>query len=365
MNIVLWGYWQKNLGDDLFLILLKQEILNKYPQVRTYLLTDKEYRNYYKSLGFDPICRDTFTNKVICRLLDIVGKYNKFYYSKAKNNIFLLLGGSLFSEFEDSATNDTQFDCLQYAAGISKHTYVIGSNFGPYHTERFLNQYIELFNAMDDVCFRDQQSANLFFNARFKPDVVLGYTPSDSNQNHIISDNYDLIIPINLEARKDLRQYTEEYEDSMCKVLGKSLESGKSVILMGFCKYEKDNETIDHIYNKSKTQYGSSRIHKINYEDIDTCISHIRKADKIYTTRFHGIILSILFNKTFIPIIYSNKSINALESYFDKKAKYLMIKDLATLNYDNLPNYENNFNECSNLKEEARNQFTAIRKLFK
>ena len=54
--------------------------------------------------------------------------------------------------------------------------YVLGANFGPFYSKRYLSFYKKFFsNYCQDVCFRDRYSASLFSdvsNVRYAPDIL-------------------------------------------------------------------------------------------------------------------------------------------------------------------------------------------------
>ena len=47
-KIFLWGYWTQNFGDDLFLKVY-QEQMKKF-NIKTYILTEKKYSDFYKNM---------------------------------------------------------------------------------------------------------------------------------------------------------------------------------------------------------------------------------------------------------------------------------------------------------------------------
>ena len=155
-KIFLWGYWTQNFGDDLFLKVY-QEQMKKF-NIKTYILTEKKYSDFYKNMGFNTICKNTFFYRLTYKILTIFNLPELFFLLIHKNDLFVMLGGSLFAENKGMIAEKMQFRNLEYATNKAKKSFVIGSNFGPYKTEQFKTNYTKLFKNMEDVSFRDQKS---------------------------------------------------------------------------------------------------------------------------------------------------------------------------------------------------------------
>ena len=118
-----------------------------------------------------------------------------------------------------------------------------------------------------------------------------------------------MISVINLGNRKDLSAYTEAYEKLMSNVASYHIKNGERVILMSFCDAEGDLTACERI--KNACAEGAEVLPYGGLDVLDTYSS----AKKIYGARFHSVMLAIRYGIPCVPIIYSKKTANALQSY--------------------------------------------------
>lgn len=342
---LIWAYTQVNLGDDLFIKILCE----RYPNTLFSIIGKKSklipfenipnlqiIRDYYSSIdsGFRRLgCRSSFYN-------------NKIKKTASNNDVVINLGGSIFMEF-----NDWQKNLNDYKGVIenSSKFIVLGSNFGPYKSDDFLLNYSEVFNRLDDICFRDKKSYGLFkdsTNVRYAPDIVFGLA-ANKVQTLDDSDEYILISVMDFSLRQKLSSYQKLYEKNIVKICSFLVSKNKKVKLMSFCKEEGDERMIDRI---RKTFGESPFISSYNYRgDIEEALAVIKSANSIVATRFHSMILALVFQKPFYPIIYSEKMTNVLED-IRFKGKYSMLSEPIDCEelYDQLktllPSFESNCN---------------------
>lgn len=311
-KIFLWGYWAKNFGDDLFL----KVYLNQMREInhKTYILTEKKYKQFYKNLGVKVVCKDTIIYKISYKFLSMCGLPELYFLLISKKSLFVLLGGSLFAENKGALAEKKQFCNLNYATTRAKKTFVIGSNFGPYINENFKNQYELLFNKMENISFRDKKSYDLFNkkleNVNYAPDIIFEgkWQQSKKNSNSIV------ISVIDLENRKELSDYRSIYEKGIADICLYHINKNEKIYLLSLCRQEGDIEACNRIY-KMIDQNDKNNIEVINYDSIDRTVELLSSARKIYATRFHSLMIGLYFHKNIIPIIYNEKSINAIESY--------------------------------------------------
>ena len=307
---VVWGYFAKNLGDDLMLKSFLNATKNKYKKV--YINSYKEYRKYYSEFGVTVVSVNSFFYRAFNKLLSILNKAELYYYyPKMVDADFVMLGGSLFAETDNDCIWQNQFKNLSYAVNRSPQAYVIGSNFGPYKTKDFLQKYDLLFDKCKDICFRDKQSYNLFsekVNVRYAPDIILSGIWDEVKKTE--KDNSIVISVINLERRPDLKSIIDKYENMIADIAKIHSKNGERVKLAAFCEFEGDIEACIRI----KKLCGEDSVEIISYDDFKF-LNIFSSAKKIYGTRFHSVILSLYYNIPCVPFIYSQKTYDALMSY--------------------------------------------------
>lgn len=353
---VIWGYFTKNLGDDLMLKAFLNKTKGKYKKI--YIQSHKKNKSYYSTLGVNVITVDSFAYRGINKLLHSIGMADIYYFFAKKNTDFIMLGGSLFAE-STKTVSESQYKNLAYAVNHAKHSYVIGSNFGPYNSEQFINRYIELFKKCDDVCVRDCYSFNLFVNlpnVRYAPDIIFSGEWENKPQQSVTS-NSIVISVINLKNRLLLSKKTELYEKMLSDLAIYHAQNGSKVILASFCDFEGDREAC----NRIKHLCGDlSNIDIITYNDIGF-LKLFQSSRKIYGTRFHSIILALYYGIDCIPLVYNEKTQNALTSYC-KSFKSIDLMHLEDYTVDDIVKFDSQIELLPDIKKKAKQQFEGVRK---
>ncbi|MBQ9801543.1 MAG: polysaccharide pyruvyl transferase family protein [Clostridia bacterium] len=310
---LVFGYFEKNLGDDLMLELF----LQRGNYAKSYIFARKANKKFYRAMGARVICYDGFFYRVINKLTRSLTKINAFYLLARRNTDFVMLGGSLFAEQEQSATQQ-QLRNLSYAVKHADAAYVIGSNFGPYHSPDFLEQYKALFAHCRDVCFRDEMSWEFFRHlptARFAPDVVFSGEWSSADQMPADDENaYVLVSLIDISIRPTLREHAARYEKFIFDVCYGHLAKGDKVILLSMCDKEGDSNICQRIFMGIDSLY-RPLISVQNYNNIPQMLRLFRAAKAVYATRFHAMILGAYFAKHTIAVAYNEKVIQAVYTY--------------------------------------------------
>lgn len=324
--LILFGYWEKNLGDDLFLEMLKQ----KYSNYKIMILTQKKYEEFYKRNNVHTVTYDTLFYKIINKIL---GKFKLpdlfylFYSRKASKAI--CLGGSLFMENEN---HKRQLKNLNQLVLNCKESYVIGSNFGPFKTEKFYKDYYSLFAKMNSISFRDEKSCDLFSNLNnviYAPDLVLNLEKKieQSDDSCLKDENqkYCIISLIDLDGRPDLKEHCVAYENKMATVISKLANEGYHVKIMSFCEDEGDLRAAERVIKKMKAN--KEKVSVIPYTTINEALNLIMHANAIIATRFHAMILAFIYDLPVVPIIYSDKMKTVITDY-NFKGDYFSIGEI-------------------------------------
>ncbi|MEC4086893.1 polysaccharide pyruvyl transferase family protein [Myroides odoratimimus] len=369
MKVLLKFYSELNLGDDLFLKL----ILERYPTVDFYLLSDDRYsrnfvtENSFKNLKIFNDKSDGFLNRLkgylVRRLLK--NKVSSFYKSMLlKTNIdffkqcdmFISIGGSIFMEkplgFFDQ-------DILYYKVireyFDKKAIFFIGCNFGPFSNVEYLKEYKEIFGKAGDVCFRDNYSFNLFKNiesVRIAPDIVFSLKSFDRQNKIRNSVGFSVI------TTRDLLE-EDIYLDKYIKIIKRYLEKEQSVYLFSFCEKEGDEIMIKRLLENFKS---SKNVIGVFYRgNIKEFLNIYAKVEFMYCSRFHSMILSMLFEQNIHPIVYSEKMINVLND-ISYKGTYTQLKDFVNIDVNAKDHFIENSYNIEDIKIEAEKHFLNLDK---
>lgn len=312
VKIYLKAFIGKNLGDDLFIDI----ITKRYPKEK-FLIDDRaKYLNnenliFYKKSKF---------NKLLGKILNICScsKINYETIVSKTCDLSVMIGGSMFIEGSS-----------KYIENLKEPLFIIGSNFGPYKTEKFLKKNEKIFSFAYDVCFRDKKSFDLFknlSNVRYSTDIVFSY----KNPAIKVTEDKKVVISVidcDFKAKELGNNYREDYENKIVEFIEFFNSKNYEVILMSFCEAQGDEIAINRIMKKTKVN-----VSKFYYTgDIEKAINIIASSSIVVGTRFHANILGLLYHKTIIPISYSNKTDNILKD-LDFKGKILDIKNIK--NFD-------------------------------
>lgn len=304
-------YLSFNLGDDLFLDLLSK----KYPNSEiTVNYVGKNYDEFISRYPNIKRRKYTVLNKVLqhLKIKDYLTDYENI---SSEYDALVFIGGSIFRE-EDyhQSLYKERMRIVKEFNKKNKPVFVIGSNFGPYNTEKFLNEYKEFYKLCNDVCFRDLYSYNLFKdlkNVRYATDIVFQMDMSKYKDN--VKKNIIGYSIIDVRHKNGLAKYYEEYVDSTVKSIELIVSRGYDCLLMSFCEDEGDLKTIEVI----KSRLSKDSLKKVQVYDykgnIEEAISTIAQLKLFVAARFHANILGLLCDVGILPVIYSSKTLNMLK----------------------------------------------------
>ncbi len=320
MKVFLKAYINKNLGDDIFIDMLSR----RYPNT-TFLIDSKA--QYFNNKNLEFYNKNIF-KKVIGKILYYISfkKVNYETLMSLKCNLSILIGGSMFIE-----KNSPPLPKLK------KPLYIIGSNFGPYKSAKYLKRQKKLFSQASDVCFRDKKSYELFnelSNVRYSTDIVFSYT----NPNIKIKSNKEVIFSIidcDFKEKELGKNYREKYENTILNLINFFHQKKYEITLMSFCKAQGDENAIERIIKRCKFDVN----HYYYDGNIEEAINIIASSSIVVGTRFHANILGLLYGKSILPIAYSDKTINILND-LNYKGKILDIRTLDKFNVSLLTDYD-------------------------
>ncbi|MBP3708095.1 MAG: polysaccharide pyruvyl transferase family protein [Clostridia bacterium] len=344
MKIYLKAYVKKNLGDDLFIKI----ITDRYKDNDFFLDANAEYLDIknlkcysqnkakkYIGRGIKYICRGA-------KSLDNFYIFNK--------DLYVLIGGSMFIENKYSSM-------MKKPERIKKDYYIIGTNFGPYESDWYLDKYKKFFLNAKDVCFRDKKSYNMFkdiASVRTASDVIFSLDTSNIN----MQESRKVIISVIDCSKKNIKEHQEDYEHKICEIIDFFRKRKYNIQLMSFCKAEGDELAIERILSKYEDrQYIETYYYNGNIKE---ALEVLGKSSIIVGTRFHANVLGMIMDKVIIPIAYSDKTINMLED-IEYKGKIIDIRSINKFNINSITEEDLKYKVDIKIQiEDANKQFEIL-----
>ena len=133
---------------------------------------------------------------------------------------------------------------------------------------------------------------------------------------------------------------------------------------MSFCKNENDEAAIESIFSRLNDN-NKKNITKYFYRgDIHEALNILADCQIVVGSRFHANILGLLFNKTIIPIAYSEKTINVLDDIGFKGIK-IKISELEKFDIACLTDEQLNYKcDISFQVKDSQRQFEILDKIL-
>lgn len=333
MDVFLAAYLNNNLGDDLFVKIL----CDRYPNHTFHVLTKDTDNKVLIDLKNLVVHRYTVFDRIRTKLQKIFSNNTKSISLQKRKlvkkcSISVLIGGSIFIQNTNWKSGYNDFAAVNE---LSKKFYVIGSNFGPFQSDEFIELYSEQFEKLEDICFRDIKSYDLFSqfdSVRYAPDVVLTMNTNASESITLIRDsNYFIISVINLLDRPDLKEFHDIYIEKMRDLVERLVEAKYDVCLMSFCKNEGDEIAIEEVISKITPECQTSVFSYYYKDNLAEALSLIEKSKGMVSNRFHSLILAWVYKLKTYPLLYSNKTLNILED-INYPYSCLSLKEIESLN---------------------------------
>ncbi|CUO84083.1 MULTISPECIES: polysaccharide pyruvyl transferase family protein [Clostridium] len=326
-KVILRGFFYENLGDDLFYHM----IVKRYPKTKFYLpVIDKCKRAYSDEKNVKIISLNKVVRGINRVFSNISSKFNIYNFLEKHGDLVVLIGGSLFQE---KANDGSDIERLNEMPGRKKPLYILGVNFGPYKTQRYLEKSKEYLLKAKDVCFRDESSYGLFKelnNTRVATDIIFGIEkliPANK-----INPKLCVISVIDFSRNAALLKYKQAYLKFIVKSIEKYSNMGYTVMLVSFCKIEGDEDAIEEIIEMCDESYKDKvKTYLYKGENWKETVELMSSASYIIATRFHSMILGLVYGIPTLPIIYNEKSLNILH---DLKCEDCCVKLEELESYD-------------------------------
>jgi colanic acid/amylovoran biosynthesis protein len=307
-KVFLYAYDRQNLGDDLFI----NTIVKRYPHVKFYLWSDLKNRQIFRCL---PNLKILQKEGGMVQLLkgirpSLVARYRNWLEGRCQAVVYI--GGSIFMEY------DNWEQILTWWEYMAEHRpfYVMGANFGPYHTEDYRKKFGQIYAKMKDVCFRDRYSYDLFREVaavRQAPDILFSYPMPQVE----VQQKQLFVSVIDCASRDEshgLTRYDEKYVENMAQLLNQYRREGYRLVLGSFCSHEGDGRGIRKIV-KAMGAEESPEIQVLRYDgtNAEQITEAMAQSSLVIATRFHAAILAIVAGRPVLPVIYSDKTLHVLE----------------------------------------------------
>ncbi|MFV8211405.1 polysaccharide pyruvyl transferase family protein [Streptococcus pluranimalium] len=349
MKVFTRGFFHINLGDDLFLYILAK----RYKHHTFHIIVNQEYNNLFEDLDNVVVHPYKKYRRGLDKYLKNIGQD---YYSTVEKSCDLnvVIGGSLFQERENDFN---AFERLKKMPKMNP-TYILGANFGPFKTEEYRLIAKGYFDASKDVCFRDEWSSSLFsdlLNVRYAPDIVLGI--DEILPETVVKKKKIFISIIDCYSKGGVtNEIANSYDDFIVQSIEFYEKEGYEIVLSSFCKMEGDEFAIERILNKLNNHI-RNKISILNYygSNWKEVVLSIKESEKVIASRFHSMILGIVFGVDILPISYSSKFNQFLENFrledyciplselINKKPEesvYLTLKNAEKLKKESINHFE-------------------------
>ncbi len=358
-KVMILAYTKLNLGDDLFIKVL----CDRYKNTQFIIYAPSDYKYAFKDIkNLKYYAIDSFiirTYNYIAKVLKIDTDSGNVIGKSC--DAIVSIGGSMFIEWDGWKS---QFENhLRKRVIEGKPFYLLGSNFGPYKTEEYIQSYKKLFKTYEDICFREKYSYDLFKeldNVRKADDIIfqLDNKYLDKEENTV---SISVIKP---SFREKFKDYDLRYYNKIKDIAIYFIRKGMNINLISFCKYEGDEEAIENILKLIPDKY-KNNVNKCFYRgNIDDILNILSSSKYIIGTRFHSMILGWVFNKPVFPIVYSDKMTNVMD---DVKfgGEYIRLEEIENLDIEkSFENLDHSKIDVNKQIENSKLHFTKLDKFL-
>lgn len=365
-KVFLLAYTNVNLGDDLFIYL----ICKRYPNLKFTIEYHENHLEYFREVNNIEVFKKPISERIYEKITKRRLPFTKNMQHIKKSDLTINIGGSIFMERKKWKQIAKDY---QKKITNSKSFYILGSNFGPYFNSEYKETYENIFKNVNDICFRDNYSYELFStsdNIRVAPDIIFSLPKYINVEKNIRLREapYIVLSIIDLKSRKELSEYTEQYITFLTKLVKLLIEKQYKVVLMSFCRKEGDLNAINGVLDRlGLDDEIENNVEVYSYEgNIRESLNIIKNSNGILATRFHATILGLTFGIPTLPVIYSKKTTNMLND-INFKGERISLDNLNQIDLNKvifqLGNKENI--DISSLSEQSEMHFKKLDKTIK
>lgn len=301
-KVFLRYYDERNLGDDLFAKIITDRYKDSFFVVsnRSEFLENKTNVKVFNNTFLIKVSR---AFEKLLRMPNFIKQYYIF-----RSDIYVYIGGSIFIDSGNHKHWDSE---VNFFKKIIRPYYIIGANYGPEQSIDFRNKIRRILINASDVSFRDSASYETFSDinsVRYASDVVFSL---NTDKIPRVNEKKIAISVIDCSSRFG-EEVARKYETSIVSLTEKYCAKGYTVVYMSFCESEGDSNAIDRIKASLSKEAISNSKHYRYSNDLEVALSIIASSEYVIGTRFHSIILGLIFDKKVLPIAYSKKTKNYL-----------------------------------------------------
>lgn len=322
-RIRLYGYFNRNLGDDLMVGLL----LKRYPELGFF---SDSWKPVPAASNLENL--ETLQQKYgrLNHILNILTLYKRkdFFLNAIKRRYArectcsVYIGGSIYMQDGDAEKwLSREEEKLTHGP-----LFVIGANFGPYREERFREGFEAYFRRCRGVTFRDRVSFEQFRhcgNIGYAPDVVLNLKANPGKPSNTV-----LISVIDLESRPELSAWQAEYEVFIARLCETCVRQRQRPVLLSFCEAQGDARAAERILEKLEPGCRACTDTLYYRGDPEEILHTFARAERVIATRFHSMILALCYEKPVFALCYSEKITNVLRDLdFDRFCRIPELKN--------------------------------------
>lgn len=314
----------------------------------------KKHRNAFNNIENLKIIQAKSVKSLIYRGVRRIAADRMYDFSKLDAVVYI--AGSIFIENKQIEGNQAEFLANQIIDRVP--FFVIGANFGPYYTEKYVQDNRQILVTLKDICFRDKDSFELFSdlnNVRWAADCLLSYDVSRFSS--VKPERKIAISLIKNNGRSGFVKYDESsYLEKIVEIVKKYTEKDYSIVFINLCLAQKDNEATEYCLEKLSK---SDRIKVCDYTgDENEVLFQMASSEYIIASRFHAMIFAWLLKRPVLPIVYGDKTLNAIKSY-GFSGEYIGIDEFGTADMDRIDENRRNHYvfDVEDLTADANNQF--------
>lgn len=334
-TITMWGYAGRNLGDDLFF----QTLIKRYPNIRFIQYAKESFKSeYWKEDNIRVL--PTWVQSAYLRLPVSYPTWG------GKNGAQVIIGGSIFQDDQNWKRNKEHY---QKIIGSDQPVFIIGSNVGPIRSNTFTNEVGDIFQGTQSVTLRDRFSVKLYENldhVSYVPDLILTRKETPN--------------PISNTLGISVMDLGEAYIQTIAKWTMEAVASGLTVTLFSFSEKLGDEGAIKKIMKRLDSETKGKVQYCLYRGNITETMSIISQMEGMIATRFHSMILGIVFQQNVFSIIYSDKTAHVLAD-FPHRIPSARVEEVSNIGFEEvLDQMKNQSFDWTETRKQAQDHFWAL-----